>query len=292
MEIVDLLTHEPLITLAVKNKIKNFITPDLYHDLDDFIKDNPTFEDFKKNAKFDDAYRRALNWNSVTLTEEEYQQILSELKAELEEKMRLEKDKITTTKANGKEIATFTKDDGTVIAVDNSHGDKPIDEQLKDMQEKYSRFRQDGNTNTEELMEFAQNEVKEAPSFEDADKINTGSLSQENAEKAEVAKDYQAQTDNSDVSVDLENGIILDQGTVLEIQHTDEGYEVVAPDESIGEQAEELSADGPTKAKVKQKTLGKRNPLKQAGFSDAIILALLTGMFIGLAILNIYIKTL
>ena len=75
MEIVGLLTQEPLARLAIKNKIKNFITPDLYRDLEDFIKDNPTFEDFKRRAKFNDSYKRALNWGSDNISEEEYQQI-------------------------------------------------------------------------------------------------------------------------------------------------------------------------------------------------------------------------
>ena len=176
MEIIGLLTEEPLISLAVKNKIKSFITPDLYRDLDDFIKDNPTFEEFKRNAKFNEAYRRALNWDSYTLTEDDYQKILSELKAELEEKMRIEKDKITTVTANGKEVSTYTKDDGSVIAVDNSYNDRPIAEQLEDIQKKYSRFRQDGNTNTEELMEFVQEEVKPEPAFHAIEDIDTTSL--------------------------------------------------------------------------------------------------------------------
>lgn len=291
MELIGLLTEEPLARLAVKNKIKSFIAPDLYRDLDDFIKDNPTFEDFKRRAKFNEAYRRALNWDTHSLTEDEYQQILSELKAELEEKMKIEKDKINTVTANGKEVSTYKKDDGSVIAVDNSYSDKPITDQLEDIQKKYSRFRQDGNTNTEELMEFAQEEIKPEPAFQVVDEVNEASLNSTDAEIAGVAKAYQAQADG-EVSVNLEDGLLLDQGTVLEIKSTDEGYAIAAPDATVGEEqaGDTLEADTPVLEKAKQKTL-KRNPFKQAGFSDAILLALLTGMFIGLALLNIYIKT-
>lgn len=289
MEVMGLLTEEPLVTLAVKNKIKSFIAPDLYRDLDDFIKDNPTFEDFKKRARFNEAYRRALNWDTHSLTEEEYQQILTELKAELEEKMKIEKDKITTVTANGKEVSTYQKDDGTVIAVDNSYGKKPITDQLEDIQKKYSRFRQDGNTNTEELMEFAQEEIKPETTFQEVKDIKKDSLNEKDANLAKVAEEYQEQS-NSTVEVNLEDGLLLDQGSVLEIQSTDEGYAIVTPEDNTNNNEEVLEAEGATLEKAKQKTL-RRNPLKQAGFSDAIILALLTGMFIGLALLNIYIKT-
>jgi len=285
MEIIDLLTNEPLAVLSVKNKIKNFITTDLYQDLDDFIKDNPTFEDFKRRAKFNDSYRRALNWNTLSLTEDEYQQILSELKAELEEKMRIQNDKINTVKANGKEVSTYQRDDGSVITVNNSNN-KPIDEQLKDMQEKYSRFRQDANTNTEELMEHMEEEITPETSFHNVTELNQNSLNEEESKIAEVAQAYQASSEGP-VTVDLENRLIMDEGNILEIQQTDQGYAVTSP-EQTQDNSEVKSTETPTKAK--QKTL-IMNPFKQAGFSDAIILALLTGMFIGLLLLNIYIKT-
>lgn len=286
MEIIGLLTEEPLVKVAVKNKIKSFITPDLYHDLEDFIKDNPTFEDFKRRAKFNEAYKRALNWDSYTLTEEEYQQILEELKAELEEKLRIEKEKITTVSANGKEVATLTKDDGSVIAVDNTYSGRPIEEELKDIQEKYSRFRQDGNTNTEELMEFMQEEIKPEPSFQAVSDLTSSSLNKEEEEKASVAQAYQAYTDSS-VTVNLEDGLIMDNGNILEIQQTEDGYAVTTP-ETNGNTTAELE-DNAVLDKAPQKTL-RKTPFKQAGFSDTILLALLTGMFIGLVILNIYIR--
>ena len=288
MEIIGLLTEEPLVKVAVKNKIRSFITPDLYHDLEDFIKDNPTFEDFKRSAKFNEAYRRALNWDSYTLTEDEYQQILEELKAELEEKMRIEKEKITTVSANGKEVATFQKDDGSVIAIDNTYGGRPIEQQLEDIQKKYSRFRQDGNTNTEELMEFVQEEVKPEPSFQAVGDLTVASLNNEESEKAAVAQAYQDGTDST-VAVDLEDGVIMDNGNILEIEQTEDGYTVTAPETVGGDATNKLNEEAPILEKAPQKTL-RKTPFKQAGFSDTILLALLTGMFIGLVILNIYIR--
>ena len=288
MEIVGLLTEEPLISVAIKNKIKSFITPDLYRDLDDFIKDNPTFEDFKSRAKFNNAYRRALNWDSYTITEDEYQKILNELRAELNDKLRIEKEKISTVTANGKEIATYHKDDGTVIAVDNSYNNRPIESQMEDIQKKYSRFRQNGNTNTEEMMEYLQDEIKPEPTFQTLDDIGTGALNTDDNAKLEVAKTYQDITDES-ITVNLEDGLIMDEGTILEIQKTDEGYTIATP-EDVEETDKQNSEDEVVLEKAPQKTL-RKTPFKQAGFSDTILLALLTGMFIGLVILNIYIRT-
>lgn len=288
MEIVGLLTQEPLARLAIKNKIKNFITPDLYRDLEDFIKDNPTFEDFKRRAKFNDSYKRALNWGSDNISEEEYQQIISELKVELEEKMKLQKDRISTVTANGKEVSTFQKDDGSVIAIDNSYGKKPISEQLEEIQSKYSRFRQGEATNTEEIIEYMEEEVKPENEFQDVATVTSTSLSSEEEEMAAVAKSYQANSDNQ-VSIDFENRLLLDDGQVLEMEKTENGY-VVGAAEAVNEQQEASIEEAPTMEKAKQKTL-TRKPYKQAGFSSAILLALIAGMFMGLIILNLYIKT-
>lgn len=279
MEIIGLLTEEPLAKLALKNKIKSFITPDLYRDLDDFIKDNPTFEDFKKRAKFNYSFKRALNLDTHDITEEDYQQILADLKQELEEKMKIEKDKISTVQVKGKEIATYTNSDGSVITVDNSYTDKSISEQLDELQQKYSRFRQNSKTNTDELMEHVQEEIKPEPSFQTVATISDDSLSGNDSEMARVAQEYQA-TVNNEVSVNLDEGLILDSGNVLSIEESDNGYAVVAP-----EQSSEVVENTPVKAK--QKTLRKQN-LKQAGFSDVIMLALLSGALLALIIVNIY----
>lgn len=288
MEIVGLLTQEPLARLAIKNKIKNFITPDLYRDLDAFIKDNPTFEDFKRRAKFNDSYKRALNWGSDNISEEEYQQIISELKAELEEKMALQKERISTVTANGKEVSTFQKDDGSIISVDNSYGKKPITEQLEEIQSKYSRFRQGEATNTEEIMEYMEDEVKPENDFQDVSTISTASLNNDETEMAAVAQSYQASTDG-EVSIDFANKLLLDDGQVLEMEKTENGYTIGAA-EAVEGQPEPVMEEAPTLEKAKQKTL-TRKPFQQAGFSSAVLLALIAGMFMGLILLNLYIKT-
>lgn len=276
MEVISLLTDEPLVVAAVKNKIKSFITPDLYRDLEDFIKDNPTFEEFKKRAKFNEAYRRALNWDAHNLTEEEYQQILEDLRAELENKMKIEKDKISTVSANGKEVATYQKDDGTVIAVDNSYSDKSIQEQLDEIQDKYSRFRTNGETNTDEIMAFVQNEVKPETTFQSTDAIDTTTLNSDDSQIVAAAQAYQDTTDEP-ISVNLDDGLILDQGQVLEVKPIDGEMQIIASDE-IDEDQKKTK-----KTKAKQKVL-KRETLKEAGFSDAILISLLSGMLLGMAL--------
>lgn len=276
MEVISLLTDEPLVVAAVKNKIKSFITPDLYRDLEDFIKDNPTFEEFKKRAKFNEAYRRALNWDAHNLTEEEYQQILEDLRAELENKMKIEKDKISTVSANGKEVATYQKDDGTVIAVDNSYSDKSIQEQLDEIQDKYSRFRTNGETNTDEIMAFVQNEVKPEATFQSTDAIDTTTLNSDDSQIVAAAQAYQDTTDEP-ISVNLDDGLILDQGQVLEVKPIDGEMQIIAADE-IDEDQKKTK-----KTKAKQKVL-KRETLKEAGFSDAILISLLSGMLLGMAL--------
>ena len=81
----------------------------------------------------------------------------------------------------------------------------------------------------------------------------------------------------------------MDNGNILEIEHTEAGYTVTAPDVIDGNENMQVDDNEAVLEKAPQKTL-RKTPLKQTGFSDTILLALLTGMFIGLVILNIYIR--
>lgn len=266
---------------TIKSKIESFISSGIYNDLDEFVKDNPDLKTFQEKTKLNNSLRRIWGYQ---VTDEDYQVLIVELKAELEEKMRIQKENLTTVQANGREITTFDNGDKQIV-VDNSYSNKSIDEQLISLQEKYSRFRQNGNNNTEYMMEVMKEEIKPEPAFTNISDINTTNLTEDSAEIAAVAETYQKDSQDA-IQVDLETGLIFEDGQIRTIEKRETGYGVFSP---VSE--EEIQEKSHEQEKVPQKTLQRKtNPLKQAGFSDALILALLTGMVMGLAILNIYMK--
>lgn len=266
---------------TIKNKIESFISSGIYADLEEFIKDNPDLQTFQEKTKLNNSLRRIWGYR---ITDEDYQKLLSELKNELEEKMKIVKDNLTTVQVNGKEITTY-QDDNRQIIVDNSYAKKSVEDELPDLQQKYSKFRQNGVDNTSNMLQFMQEEIKPTPEFDGVSDLDQQSLSQQDAEIAKVAQSYQSTNDNI-IQVDFENKLILDGDNILSIEKRDDGYGVFSPDET----ETELEKEKQIETISHQKTL-QRNPLRrQAGFSDAVILALLTGMLMGLAFLNIYIK--
>lgn len=283
---MDDILKKKLAIKTIKNKIESFISSGIYNDLDEFIKDNPDLKTFQEKTKLNNSLRRIWGYQ---ITDEDYQTLIIELKIELEEKLRIQKENLTTVQANGKEITTFDTGSGHII-VDNSYSEKSIDDQLHQLQDKYSRFRQEDtptieNNNTENMMRYLQEEIKPEPSFTKVDDINQPNLSTDESEIATVAERYQKESEGV-VQVDLDARLIFEDGQIRTVEKRDDGYGVFAPTTD-----EQFQDENFTQEKTPQKTLQKRtNPLKQAGFSDALILALLTGLLMGLAILNIYIK--
>jgi hypothetical protein len=263
---------------TIKNKIGHFISSGIYSDLSEFISDNPNLAVFQDKTKLNNSLKKFWGYQ---ITEEDYQLLLTELKAELEERLRIENEKITTTSVNGKEIVTYDDGDRKII-VDNSYASISLEEQLPGLQEKYARFRQGESTNTVEMMEFMQDEIKPAPTLNAVNDIDVTSLSSQEVEMAAAAKAYQDTTDNV-VQVDLIQGIVEENGKIQSIEKRDDGYGVFSSDQ------QEDTKENTVAIKAPQKTL-QRTPYKQAGFSDTLILALLTGMILGLLFINIYLK--
>lgn len=267
---------------TIKNKIEGFISSGIYVDLDEFINDNPDLNTFQEKTKLNNSLRRIWGYQ---ITDEDYQNLISELKKELEEKMKIVKDNLTTVEVNGKEITTYNDDNRKVI-VDNSYSNRSIEDELPILQQKYSKFRNDGINNTANMMEFMRDEIKPSPGFEEVSSLSTENLPSHDTPIAQVAQDYQISHDNNNIQVDFENRLILDGDDVLSIEKRDDGYGVFAPENN----EMDLEQTNDSKEKVHQKTIQK-NPLhRQAGFSNIIVLALLAGMLMGVVLLNVYIK--
>jgi len=273
--------NQNLALLTAKNKIKEYMKEKGYLSLDEFIKENPDLKTFQEKTKFNSSIRRV--WG-LHVTEDDYSLVLEELQREFEEKARIEKERISTVNVNGNTITTYDGEKGKIV-VDDSYAKKPMDVQLEELRERYSkRFSvqddEQATNNTEEMMEFMRDEIKLEPEFTDISEVSGETLSGKDSDVAEVAKTYQENTDNV-IQVDFERGLIMDDEQILSIEEREDGYGVFSPDE--------VESEEKNKAPQKKLTKNKTN-MKQAGFSSAVALALLSGLFMGLAFLNVYLK--
>jgi hypothetical protein len=262
--------------MTAKNRIESIIKAGKYRDLEEFIKAHPDVKAFQDKTKSSTFIKSQWGYQ---LSEEDYQQLLVELQQELAERMRIAQERFSTVNVNGKEITTYTSERGTTI-VDNSYSNKSVADQLPDLQEKYKTFRDgNGQDKTDEMMDYMEARVKITPKFDNVINFPSTSLTGEEQEKAEVAEAYSANADGP-VQVDIETGLMIDKGQILSIEKSDGGYEIVNTEET------ELVKETPQKTKKKT----KKKKLRQAGFSSAVALALLTGLFMGLTFLNLYLK--
>ena len=267
---------------TIKNKIEQFISSGIYHDLEEFIADNPDLTTFQNHTRLNNTLRKVWGYQ---ITDQEYQEILDVLKKEVEERMKIDTDKVKTVSANGKEITTYEGQDGTMV-LDNSYAHKSIEEQLPDLQKEHQQFQTGGaEGNIEAMMGYMQEEIKPEVTFATVDAAQNNALSQEEREKLEVARQYEKQTDK-ETTVDPKNGLIMQDGEISSIEERDGEYGVYSTEVAEENKEEENKMDAQQKAKAKVLTLGG---FKQAGFSNAFILAFIAGLCLGFIALSIFI---
>lgn len=262
---------------TLKNKIKQYSSDGTYQDLEDFISDNPDLETFQNHTKLNNILRKVWGYQ---ITDEEYLAVLEQLKKEVLEKRQINLEKVKTVEANGKEITTFQSGEETMV-LDNSYAQKSLKEQLPDLQAEHKQFQEKGEENIESMMEYMQAEVKPEFGFTDISDIDSNTLSTQEQENLAVATQYQ-EVNETPIKADLQNGLILQNGEIQTIERREDGIGIYQAEASQSDQ-EETKEEKP-----KVRTLQR---LKQAGFSNALILAFLTGMVLGFIFLNMFVKT-
>lgn len=274
-----------LATKTIKNKIEQFISSGIYHDLDEFISDNPDLSTFQAHTRLNNTLRKVWGYQ---ITEKEYLDILEELRKELEERMKIDMDRVKTVNANGKEVTTFESTDGTTMVLDNSYAKKSMEEQLPELQQEHKQFQEGGEENIDAMMDYMQEEVKPEVGFQSVADASKGELSTEEKTNLAVAASYDKQTEG-DIQVDVSNGLIMSDGDIKTIEEREDGYGVFSTEE-VGspEEASEKEKQNIVGEKAKQKVLSL-NSFKQAGFSNAFILAFIVGFCLGIIALNMII---
>ena len=277
------LNGKTLAEQTIKNKIEQFISSGIYHDLDEFISDNPDLSTFQTHTRLNNTLRKVWGYQ---ITDQEYLDILDELKQELADRKKIDMDNVKTVNANGKEITTYESANGTMV-LDNSYAKKSMEEQLPELQKEHEQFQTGGEENIDAMMNYMQEEIKPEVEFESTDKADSENLSDEEKKNVAVAKTYEEQS-GQDVQVDVDNGLIMSDGEIQTIEKRDDGYEVYSTEEVGEKKEEEETKEKVADEKAKQKVL-TLNTFKQAGFSNAFILAFIVGFCLGIVALSIII---
>jgi len=265
---------------TIQNKIEQFISSGIYTDLEDFISDNPDLTTFQNHTKLNNTLRRVWGYQ---ITDQEYLEILEYMRKEVAERKQIALDKLDTVNTNGKEITTYETANGTMV-LDNSYSGKPMGSQLEELQAEHKQFQVGGANNTDAMMSYMQQEVKPEIGFNNLSSISKDNLTQQENKNLFAATQYQANVQNP-IQVDLQNGLIMQDGNIHTIEERENGLGVYST-ESISEEPKEEQAEN-TLEKPKVHTL---KMFQQAGFSDALILAFIVGMFLGFLFLSTYAK--
>jgi len=236
-----------LAKLTIQNKIETYIATGKYSSLEEFVSKHPDLKTFQQTAQL----KTTMTAFGVNLTEEIYQDVLASMKP----KQPQIEEQLTTSDVDGKEIVTY-KSENTTIVVDDSYNNKPMIDQLADLQEKYSSFR-DPNS-AEEMMEYMRDDIKPEPVFSPIISIDKSLLNSQEQQAIQIAEAL-AQESTDSVQIDLDRNLLIHQGNIISVEE------------------DEIA---------KQKTL-KQPLLQQAGISSTVVLALLTGVFMGLTFLTL-----
>ncbi len=263
---------------TVKNKIEQFISSGIYTDLEEFLSDNPDLETFQSHTKLNNTLRKVWGYQ---ITEQEYQEILETLKQELADRKKIDMENVQTIHANGKELTTYQSEEGTMV-LDNSYNQKDMEKQLTELQDGHKQFQIGGDKNIDAMMDYMQEEIKPEVGFVDISSIPTSSLSEPEKRNLHVAKNYQEKMDIP-TQVDVTNGLIMQSGNISTIEERDYGMGVFST-ETIQPTQQEMEKTEKPKVRTLQM-------LKQTGFSNALILAFITGVFLGFIFLSTYAKT-
>lgn len=123
-----------------KQVIESYIKQKKISSVDEFLKGNPTVNEFAQNSQLLNIIR---THGYFILGEDEYQEILNELKEEETKRKKLNTEKIETTQANGHEIVTYTDENtNEKITMDNTISNRSIEDQMRDIQKEHKQFEQ------------------------------------------------------------------------------------------------------------------------------------------------------
>ena len=160
MSIISLFTEKSGKEFA-KQGIESYMKKQKMDTIEEFLKQNPTMQDFDTNTKLLNIIRKH---GYFVMNEQEYQDIIEQIRQEEEEKRKLHTEDIQTINVNGKELVTYTDEEtGKQITVDNSVSERSVENQMKDIQNDHKQFQSLKDNNTLNIMNYMEAKIKITP---------------------------------------------------------------------------------------------------------------------------------
>lgn len=226
-----------------KQVIESYIKQKKISSVDEFLKGNPTVNEFAQNSQLLNIIR---THGYFILGEDEYQEILNELKEEETKRKKLNTEKIETTQANGHEIVTYTDENtNEKITMDNTISNRSIEDQMRDIQKEHKQFEQKNTDNTLNLVNYMKDNIKITPSTKSSADIKNEDINNENIELINAIKDFENEIGHN-VEVDLNSKIIYDNGMIYSIEKHGDKYQILSQTKN-----EEKQNKGPQLVKKK-----------------------------------------
>lgn len=222
--------------IAVARKIMDLLNNNKYESLEDFITKNNSYQNFLKDNSMDIVVKHFGN----TLTEQDYTQILENLRVLTKTKQSFERENIRTANIGDREYNSFKGQDQTYF-IDNSRTDKSIEDQMKGLQNSGQDFQtSDMRQNTENMFKELETK-KEGFNLSYLTEINYDLLTNEEKIIFGIAVDYQ-QSINELIRVDLKKGIIVDkEDNIMKIEKENGEFHIVGDENAEKTKTEEKS---------------------------------------------------
>lgn len=263
--------------MVIIEKIENFIKKDRYSDIDDFIRKNPNFHLFLQNNKLDAVLSRSRN----SINEDDYIKIISKIKENHKKQQLHNSESVNTINIGDKKIVTYKTNDKEMI-LDDSYNNREFNKQLDYLQQTNTDFRtNDINKNTDNMMNYMKNEIKDEIKPKYLNDVNTSSLNNEEKRMFATASLFQEQI-NSPIKIDLNRNMIFDKDNNVYSMEKRESGIIILPLESTKKVNKHQG-----KQMIKQLIKTPVNTGFKNGFIDAAILAFITGSLFGSIILNL-----
>ena len=237
--------------IAVVCKIMQLLNSRTYNDIEEFYEKNNNLQDFiKKHLETPITH---FGRNETPLNEEDYTNIIENMRNISKRKQSIETDSIKTTKIDTKEYNAMEIDHKKEF-IDNSDSEKTIEERMKDLQDSGEQFQTvDPTKNSENAFKELQSRQEgiNAISLKD---IDLSSLNQEQKELYLSALNYEL-SNYAQIRLDLNKGIMIDENdNIMRIVKDEDGIKVLSQEnEIIGEE----TIEQPKKAMQKVLTPNK-----------------------------------
>ena len=185
----------------VVEKIFKLLNSKKYNSIDEIKKGFANYKDFIKKNNLEIPIKMFGN----TLTEENYNEILSKIEKLINEKNRIDESMITTQNINNDEFGIVqTKE--TSIVLNNSNGNDALQERMKDVQNNYERFKtDDAKKNTENIAREFDKKKTESLNLQDLNQIIPSNLNSQQLEYYNFALIL-----DKEIKLDVDKGVIFD----------------------------------------------------------------------------------